>query len=124
MNRRVTVSSRLSNLLGIVNLWAVGGGGILIALAGRPLFGGLLIAAAVILFGLTLAGRLGGQREMTLSNLVLIAAAIPLLLIGLLLLGVIIPPNLDVVWYGYLAVLILLSGSAIFLAARDVRSGA
>ena len=122
MNRRITVTDRLVMVLTALNIWAVGGGGVLIALAGRPVFGMLLVAAALVILALTLTGRLGKQREYTVANLVVVGIGIPIIFIGLFLLGAVIPPSMNVIWYAYLAILVVLSGAAILLAAKEARA--
>ncbi len=122
MNRRITVTDRFVMVLTALNIWAVGGGGVLIALAGRPVFGILLVAAALVILALTLTGRLGRQREYTVANLVVVGIGIPIIFIGLFLLGAVIPPSMNIIWYAYLAILVVLSGAAILLAAKEARA--
>ncbi len=122
MNRRILVTDRLVTVLTALNLWAVGGGGVLISLAGRPVFGMLVIAAALVILALTLTGRLGRQREYTVANLVVVGIGIPILFIGLILLGAVIPPSMNLIWYAYMAILVILSGAAVLLAAKGART--
>jgi len=109
-------------LLGLVNLWGVGGAGILIALAGSPFIGSILILASLAILVLTLTGRIQRQRTTTAGSLVVVAVGIIILFFSLLGLGVIIPANLKLLWYGYLAVFAVLSVAAVLATIRASRS--
>ena len=122
MNRKIALSDRLVVVLTALNLWAVGGGGIMISFAGRPLFGMILLAASIVVSGLTLTGRIGKNREYTIANLTLAGVGIPILVFGVVLMGAVFPSSMNLIWYSYLTVLLFLSVAAIGLVVRDARS--
>ena len=96
----------------------------LITLGGSPFLGPLLIVAGLVILGLAVAGRLQRQQSMTLTQSLLTLLGIPIMFFGLLLLGGgLIPVRFNVLWYGFLGVLLNLAVVASVELARSARSG-
>lgn len=124
MGRTVTLTRRFSITLASLNAWTLTGGGLLVTLGGNPFLGPLLIVAGLVVLGLAFAGRLQKERALTLSQSVLSLVGIPIMFFGLLLLGGgLIPTRFNVLWYGFLIVLLILAVIAIMELARSARSG-
>ena len=124
MGRTVTLTKRHSIILASLNAWTLAGGGLLITLGGSPFLGPLLIVAGLVILGLAVAGRLQRQQSMTLTQSLLTLLGIPIMFFGLLLLGGgLIPVRFNVLWYGFLGVLVILAVVASVELTRSARSG-
>jgi hypothetical protein len=123
MGRTVTLTTRYTNTVAALNAWTLAGGGLLITLAGNPFLGPLLVIAGLVFIGLAVSGRLQRQQSISLSQSLLTLLGIPVMFVGLLLLGGgLVPARFNLLWYGFLGVMVVLTVSAIVQLARFVRS--
>ena len=96
----------------------------LITLGGNPILGPLLLAAGLVVLALAVDGRIRRQRSAPVGQLLISLLGVPIMFFGLLLLGGgLIPARFDLIWYGFLFVLVILAIVAIAELARSARSG-
>src|SRR3972149_322422 len=124
MRRTITLSRRYSVILASLNAWTLAGGGLLITLGGNPILGPLLLAAGLVVLALAADGRIRRQRSAPVGQLLISLLGVPIMFFGLLLLGGgLIPARFDLIWYGFLFVLVILAIVAIAELAGWARSG-
>ena len=121
MRRTITLSRRYSVILASLNAWTLAGGGLLITLGGNPILGPLLLAAGLVVLALAVDGRIRRQRSAPVGQLLISLLGVPIMFFGLLLLGGgLIPARFDLIWYGFLFVLVILAIVAIAVSASVV----
>lgn len=115
-------SKSLTSIAGVFIIVAVGGGGVLILLAGQPWIGSALVGASLIIGGLALTGRLSTRGQLGIGRIVIILSGVIFVVIALLFQAAIMPRALNAVWLLYLLVVLVLAAATVFLAVRDHRS--
>lgn len=112
---------RLSLVGGLLMLWAVAGGGLLVMMLGQVFIGAIVLAVGVVLGMLLISGRLRQGTRFTTANFIFMVLGVVAFDLILMLQTPLIPPDRRVVWYAYLALLVVLSGATLYFAAKIPR---